>query len=178
MFHARFPTLERVFWKESLTRGDIVSFAFPIENPRPWDIVKPRPCLVLDIARHDGRREAVIAYGTDFENTSNRGHEIRVRHEADIRALGLRKPTRFVCARRLIVPLDHGAFRCSAEGTPVIGRLTPPLLARLEKVLADLAFEAAVEQPTQSRRADRCHRPCPARSAPEAAPHTLSHQEN
>jgi hypothetical protein len=44
MFHARFPTLERVFWKESLTRGDIVSFAFPIENPRPWDIVKPRPC--------------------------------------------------------------------------------------------------------------------------------------
>jgi hypothetical protein len=43
-------------------------------------------------------------------------------------------------ARRLIVPLDHGAFRCSAEGTPVIGRLTSPLLARLETVLADLGL--------------------------------------
>lgn len=140
MFHTRFPTLERVSWKDTLSRGDIVSFEFPIERPLPWDIVKPRPCLVLDTAWDGGHREAILAYGTDFDNRSNRGHEVRVRHETDIRALGLRKPTRFVCARRLVAPLDQGGFRCSAEGTPVIGRLTPPLLARLEKVLPELAL--------------------------------------
>jgi hypothetical protein len=172
MFHARFPTLERVSWKESLTRGDIVSFAFPIERPLPWDFVKPRPCLVLDTIRHEGRRQAILAYGTDFENRSNRGQEVRVRHEADIRALGLRKPTRFVCARRLVVLLDHSGFRCSSEGTPVIGRLTPPLFARLETVLADLGLEAAVAQPNRACRADSCHR-----SFPQAAQHAHSKQE-
>ena len=49
---------------------------------------------------------------------------MHVRRSADYIAVGLNEPTRFVGARRVLVPLTHSGFViCGATGSAVLGRL-------------------------------------------------------
>src|SRR6056297_1555879 len=111
-------------WQDHLSYGDIVSFRFPLAEEGHTGRPKARPCLVLEIETHGGERYALLAYGTTSRRRSNIGYEVHVRRKVDYLSAGLNEPTRFVGARRLLVPFDHSGFViCRATGAPVLGRL-------------------------------------------------------
>jgi hypothetical protein len=111
-------------WRDHVSYGDIVSYRFPLAEEGAEGRPKARPCLVLDIEEKGGQRFALIAYGTTSRRRSNVGYEVHVRHRDDYIVAGLNKPTRFVGARRLLVPLTHSDFViCGAIGSAVLGRL-------------------------------------------------------
>ncbi|MBS1302523.1 hypothetical protein [Loktanella sp. SALINAS62] len=111
-------------WQDYLSYGDIVSFRFPLAEKGHTGRPKARPCLVLDIEVHGDERYALLAYGTTSRRRSNIGYEVHVRRKADYLSAGLNMPTRFVGARRLLVPLNHSGFVvCGATCAPVLGRL-------------------------------------------------------
>ena len=124
---------EKIAWQDLLEAGDIVSFAFPVSEPGDCSPRKARPCLVLEIVEMSGVRCAHLAYGTSIWSRANRGLELRVSRKDDIDATGLVKPTRFVGARRLLIPLDDDGFRCR-NGSPVIGKLPEELQPRLQAI--------------------------------------------
>ncbi len=133
-------------WKATLSHGDVVRFRFPIAKPLPGQgRPKRRPCLVLEVITWAQRRLAKLAYGTSADTNANRGYEVRIREPDAIRMAGLDRPSRFVCARTLIVSLDNPAFApLPGTGTPVIGHLDDSLMARMNAVRARLDAEAAI----------------------------------
>ena len=117
------PTMTEA-WRDHVSCGDIVSFRFPLAEKDAEGRPKARPCLILDIEEKGGQRYALIAYGTASRRRSNVGYEVHVRRRTDYIAAGLDKPTRFVGARRVLVPLTHSGFIvCGATGSAVLGRL-------------------------------------------------------
>jgi hypothetical protein len=117
------PTMTEA-WRDYVSYGDIVSFRFPLAEEGATGRPKARPCLILDIEEKGGQRFALIAYGTTSRRRSNIGYEVHVRRRADYIASGLNEPTRFVGARRLLVPLTHSDFViCGSTGSAVLGRL-------------------------------------------------------
>lgn len=108
-------------WKATLSRGDVVRFRFPLANRQADDTgPKRRPCLVLDVFTCGQVQFAKIAYGTSADTRANRGLEIRINDPDAIKTAGLDRPSRFVCARTLIVSLNHPAFEPVSEtGTPL-----------------------------------------------------------
>ena len=111
-------------WRDHVSYGDIVSFRFPLAEENSTERPKARPCLILDTEVQVGQRYALIAYGTTSRRRSNIGHEVHVRCRSDYIAAGLDEPTRFIGARRLLVPLKHSGFVvCRATGSAVLGRL-------------------------------------------------------
>ena len=111
-------------WRDHVTHGDIVSFRFPLAEEGNAGPPKARPCLVLDIETKGGQRYALLAYGTTSHRRSNVGYEVHVRRRAEYLSAGLDEPTRFVGARRLMVPLTRSGFAvCRATGSCVVGRL-------------------------------------------------------
>ncbi|WP_340108451.1 hypothetical protein [Pikeienuella sp. HZG-20] len=137
-------------WRETLTWGDIISFRFPVEGSD--ESPKKRPCLVLDIARLGERRYAMLAYGTSAYTKANHGYEIRL-SKAEALASGLRRSTRFVGARRLLVSLDHpGIVFWAATGAPVMGRLSGDAFERMNRVRARIQAEADIAADHRSRR--------------------------
>ncbi len=124
MLDATFSTLdEAATWRDRLAPGDVVIHRFPVQDEEPAE-PKDRPCLVIDVLEIAGERYAVLAYGTTSTNRANKGLEIRVSGPAARAAAGLKFPTRFVGARRLMVPLTHSGFvRRRCDDSPVIGRL-------------------------------------------------------
>ena len=122
-------------WQDLITPGDIVSFRFPLAEEGHSGRPKARPCLILDLEAHGGKRYALLAYGTTSRRRSNIGYEIHVRRRADYLSAGLNEPTRFVGARRLLVPLNHSGFSvCRATGSAVLGRLGGSGLAAMNAV--------------------------------------------
>lgn len=109
---------------------------------------------MLDVRSVLGTRYALLAYGTSAMSDANTGYEVRVRHAEDAMASGFAKPTRFVGARRLLVPLTHSGFPVGDSGNPVIGRLTGTLFERLNRVRARIFAEAdiAAEKRAERRR--------------------------
>jgi hypothetical protein len=97
-------------WQDHVSHGDIVSFRFPLAEESGTGRPKARPCLVLDIETKSDERYALLAYGTTSHRRSNVGYEIHVRRRADYLSAGLDEPTRFVGARRILVPLTHKGF--------------------------------------------------------------------
>jgi hypothetical protein len=145
-------------WRDHLSHGHIVLFRFPLSEGGEDAEVKARPCLVLDIETIAGARYAVIAYGTTSRRKANVGEEIHVRRRDAYVAAGLDEPTRFVGARRLLVPLTHSAFVTIADsGSPVMGRLVGSELERLNTVrgrihaLRDIATERLSTRRRRSR---------------------------
>lgn len=116
-------------WRDTLAAGDIVAFVFPC--PDDPSAEKSRPCLVLEIDRANG--EAVVVYGTSRWTGANRGQELHVTGEA-ARSSSLDKPTRFVGARRVRVPLGSPRFVECRAGTAILGRLTESLRPRLDRM--------------------------------------------
>lgn len=132
--------------------GDVVIYRYPKREGVPG---KRRPCLVLAVnSGMEGVPRVTLAYGGDAELRANRGWEVSVRHEADRTAAGLRKPTRFTCARRMTTSAADCGFDRGPEGTPVIGRLSGALRERLARLLAHLDLER--DQPEGGLRRARC----------------------
>ncbi|KAF0674476.1 hypothetical protein [Profundibacterium mesophilum] len=129
-------------WQDHISPGDIVSFRFPVAEEGHTGRPKARPCLVLDIEAHGGQRYALLAYGTTSRRQSNIGYEVHVRRRADYLSAGLNEPTRFVGARRLLVPLKHSGFSvCRATGSAVLGRLAGSALTAMNAVRGHIHAE-------------------------------------
>ena len=86
-----------------------------------------------------------LAYGTSAPTKANRGHEVRVTQRASCQAAGLNKPSRFVCARRVVVSLNHPGFDGGDDRGTLIGRLDPPLIERMNAVRARIQAEADIQ---------------------------------
>lgn len=138
-------------WRDCIAVGDVVSFRFPCATDDTTP--KARPCLVLDIEAINGQRYALLAYGTTATGGANRGYEIRVSFAEALASAGLHKSTRFVAARRLLVPLGSAGFACSAvTGAPVLGRLTGQTRERMQAIRARIHAERDI---AADRRASR-----------------------
>lgn len=126
-------------WRAHLRPGDVVMFRFPCAEPEPAELPKRRTCLVIDIEDRCGRRHAVIAYGTTSETNANVGDEVRVSAPEEIAHAGIHRPTRFVCSRRITVPLDHSGWDLNPKHpSPVVGRLLPKAMTRLNAIRAKI----------------------------------------
>lgn len=129
-------------WQDHIAPGDIVSFRFPLAEEGHKGRPKARPCLVLDIETRGGQRYALVAYGTSSRRRSNIGYEIHARRPADYQSAGLNEPTRFVGARRLLVPLIHSGFAiCRTTGSAVLGRLNRGPLKAMNAVRSRIHAE-------------------------------------
>ena len=127
-------------WQTSLQPGDVVLFRFPCTEHDPAVAAKIRTCLVLSVQTRNGHGFAEIAYGTSANTRANVGDEIHVVTPAAMAGAGLRKPTRFVCARRQEVSLcDAGWDLSRGHSTPIIGRLDPAARARMAALRAGIA---------------------------------------
>lgn len=153
-------------WRDHIGYGDVVLFQFPRAADDAGEAPKPRPCLVLDVETIGGQRYALLAYGTASANRPDRGYEIRVSQAADLAEAGLQRPTCFVGARRMLVPLDSRNFFYSrGTGAPVIGRLTGDVQERMHAVRArihaerDMAAERRASQRRRSTERTRTARP-------------------
>ncbi|WP_299821431.1 type II toxin-antitoxin system PemK/MazF family toxin [uncultured Jannaschia sp.] len=158
-------------WRKTLSAGDIVSFAFP-SSERLAEMEKARPSLVLAVDRQDDETMVTVAYGTSSRTRSNTGFELHVRTPEDVAAAGLHKPTRFIGARTVTVPLPSSRFVECAGGTVVLGRVPPQLRLRLEQV-ARLASQSGSASRRRGCRTPhgRRHRspPRPERTDPRSA---------
>ncbi|MFW5867972.1 MAG: hypothetical protein ACOCX2_09165 [Armatimonadota bacterium] len=142
-------------WQEHVSHGDIVSFRFPLAEEASAGRPKARPCLILDIETKGDQRYALLAYGTTSRRRSNVGYEVHVRRRVEYLAAGLDEPTRFVGARRLLVPLTHKGFViCRATGSCVLGRLEGAPFEAMNAVRGRIHAEhdIAAERRAQRRR--------------------------
>ncbi|MFY0309419.1 hypothetical protein ACFMBG_05935 [Leisingera sp. D0M16] len=143
-------------WQDHLSPGDIVSFRFPLAEEGHTGHPKARPCLILDIEEHGGKRYALLAYGTTSRRRSNIGYEVHVRRRADYLSAGLNEPTRFVGERRLLVPLSHRGFSvCRATGSAVLGRLDGSAFAAMNAVRGRLHAERDIAADRRAGRRSR-----------------------
>lgn len=130
-------TMNTTTWRAKVSYGDILSFRFPLAEEAAAERPKARPCLILDVVMRGDRRYVLLAYGTTSRRPSNVGHEIHVRRQAAYSAAGLDRPTRFVGARRLLVPLTHSGFVVRSDtDSAVIGRLSGQALGDMNAVRA------------------------------------------
>jgi len=128
-----------------LQRGDVVLFRFPLaEEDDQAGAPKRRPCLVLDTLTAGDDHFVQIAYGTSADTRANRGYEVIVKQAAARETAGLSKPTRFVCARRIIVHVNHSGFHGRTKGPQIIGGLDEALLERMNAVRARIQAEADI----------------------------------
>ncbi len=152
------PTMT-LAWRDHVSYGDIVSFRFPLAEEGSARQPKARPCLILDIEMRGDQLYALLAYGTTSRRRSNVGYEIHVRRRADYLSAGLNEPTRFVGARRLLVPLIHSGFAtCRAAGSAVIGRLESAPFDAMNAVRGRIHAEADIADDRRSRRRDGLQR--------------------
>ena len=140
-------------WRDHLSYGDIVSFCFPLAEEGSTGRPKARPCLILDIEMRGDQRYALLAYGTTSRRRSNVGYEVHVRRRTDYLSAGLDEPTRFVGARRLLVPLTHSGFAiCRATESAVIGRIEGAPFDAMNAVRGRIHAEADIADDRRSRR--------------------------
>ncbi|WP_082739157.1 hypothetical protein [Aliiruegeria sabulilitoris] len=136
------PETGTLNWQELLAVGDVVSYRFPVSEEDGTATPKVRPCLVLDVETIAGTTYALLAYGTTSPTRANAGYEIRVRAPKALRPAGLHRPTRFVGARRLLVPLDSAGFVAGGPaGTPMLGHLDGAAFDRMNEVRARIHAE-------------------------------------
>lgn len=140
-------------WQTVLQPGHIVMFRFPVRLTD--DPPKIRPCLVLDVIRKGGEHFAVLAYGTTAQTNANRGYEVAVSGETLLKLLKLRKPTRFVGARRITVSLDHNGFACNRDGTPILSALVGTSVDRMHAVRARIHAMVDIRKERREARARR-----------------------
>ncbi|MEN8833108.1 MAG: hypothetical protein ABF285_06170 [Pacificibacter sp.] len=151
------PTTHTDSWHNATKPGDVVLFRFPFNEDHKTDKPKQRPCLMLDVIEANGTKFVELAYGTSARTKANTGYEVRVNQPASCEAVGLDRPTRFVCARRVIVSVDHSGFVDGSDLAPLIGRLDAPLVERMNAVCFRLQVEAAPG--TKTRRQEQARWP-------------------
>lgn len=117
--------------------GDIVSFRFPYsEGLAPY----ARPSLVVEATEE----ELLLAYCTTSRERANSGFEIRL--NAEFRACGLDRASRFVLARRVRVSRTDPRLEPGSSGTAVLGQLTEGLMARKGALFARIRASWESEQ--------------------------------
>tara|TARA_R100000935_G_scaffold18534_1_gene35889 strand:- start:766 stop:1251 length:486 start_codon:yes stop_codon:yes gene_type:complete len=158
MYQSPQPFVPAFDWQNLVERGDVVLFQYPLAdeydastNTRP----KRRPCLVLDVFTKGGTCFVELAYGTSAPSNANRGYEVRVGELASCHAAGLKRPSRFVCARRIIVSVNHSGFDDDDDSGTLIGRLDPPLIERMNAVQARLQADADIRAAAQEERREQ-----------------------
>ena len=135
-------------WADEIQRGNVVLFRFPIRRAGEGEGPKVRPCLVLEVEELSG--------GTSVPESKNRGYEIPVTHVEDIRAAGLKRATRFIGARLISVAPENAGFDVGGPiSSPVIGRLSPNRMERLDWVRARLHAEHDIATERRRRRFGR-----------------------
>lgn len=140
-------------WGDDLKRGDVVLFRFPCAEEHPVEAPKRRTCLVLEVEDRGGHRFVELAYGTSATSNTNTGDEIHIAAPEERAPAGVRKPTRFVCSRRIWVTLDHPGWDTNpAHPSPIIGYLAP---AAARKMNAIRARNHALRDIATDRRASR-----------------------
>lgn len=129
-----------------LQRGDVVLFRFPFsEGVRDRGLARLRPCLVLDTKMVKDEPFIEIAYSTTAKIRANLGYEVMVGTPEACEAAGVQKPTRFVCAHRILVHARHHSFDDgSGAGPQIIGHLDAPRLERMNAVRARIQAEADI----------------------------------
>ncbi|MEO9629021.1 MAG: hypothetical protein ABJG14_01115 [Sulfitobacter sp.] len=147
MYQSPQPFVPTFDWQNLVERGDVVLFRYPLAGEggasagtRP----KRRPCLVLDVFTKGGTCFIELAYGTSAPTNANRGYEVRVGELASCHVAGLKRPSRFVCARRIIVSVNHSGFDDDDDSGTLIGRLDPLLIERMNAVQARLQADADI----------------------------------
>lgn len=161
-------------WADTLQRGDVVMFRFPCADDGP---VKPRPCLVVEIVRIGDDTFVELAYGTTAQTRANRGYGVHIYTPIGMALAGLRQPTRFVCARRVIVNANNRDFATKRlDPSPVIGRLDNAGIERMNAVRARIHAEHDIaadrretERTEQAMKADKIPVPRAPASATRAA---------
>jgi hypothetical protein len=155
MYQSPQPFVPAFDWQNLVERGDVVLFRYPLADEydastdtRP----KRRPCLVLDVFTKGETCFIELAYGTSAPTNANRGYEVRVGKQASCLAAGLDRPSRFVCARRIIVSVNHSGFDDDDDSGTLIGRLDPPLIERMNAVQARLHADADLRAAAQEDR--------------------------
>lgn len=146
MFHQPQPLIPAVDWAANPQGGDVVLFRFPIaDDTDQKDTPKRRPCLVLNVRKRGTECFVELAYGTSSDGRANRGYEVRVKQAKSLSQAGLNKPTRFVCARRIIVNVDNNGFDCPDGGaSALIGCLDDALMDRMNAIRARVEAEADI----------------------------------
>ncbi len=146
MFHQPQPLVPAANQLDNPQRGDVVLFRFPVaDSTDQEEPPKRRPCLVLDVRRRGAECFVELAYGTSSDGRANRGYEVIVKHPKSRARAGLNKPTRFVCARRIIVNVKSSGFCCPDGATPpLIGRLDDALMERMNAIRARIQAEADI----------------------------------
>ena len=143
-------------WRDHLSHGDIVLFRFPLAEETGTTKPKARPCLVLEVEAVGDQRLALLAYGTTSHRRANVGYEIRVHGRTAYQTAGLDGPTRFVGARRLLVPLNHSGFLLHSESdSPVVGRLSGAALERMNAVRGRIHAERDIAAERRQTRVKR-----------------------
>lgn len=131
-------------WHTDLSIGDVVLFYFPHAERDTCEAPKSRTCLVVDLFDEAGTTMVELAYGTSVDTAANRGREIHLVDPEEIAIAGLHRPSRFVCARRVIVSIDHPGWDLDDwHATPVLGRLGPRVCAELDKIRAAIQADQA-----------------------------------
>ncbi|WP_136057735.1 hypothetical protein [Candidatus Halocynthiibacter alkanivorans] len=141
-------------WQDHLTCGDIVSFRFPVEGD-PEAVLEPkkRPCLVIDRRVIGSLPYVTLAFGTSAYHQKTRGYGVDIINPARVISAGLHQPTRFICYRKVSVPLNHIDFvRNKAIESPVLGTLSGPEFERMNQVRARLQAEADIAAEHRARR--------------------------
>ena len=140
-------------WQESLRGGDVLQFPLPVQNADRSRDSKPASYLVLDVFERGRSRYAMMARGTSENVTSERAYVVDVREPEARRMAGLDQPTRFNCARTVLLRLDHAGFKPNTNtGSPVIGQLDYALTARMNAVRARLQAEADIAADAREER--------------------------
>ena len=154
------PTAARPAWAADLSPGDVVAYRFP-HAEGGHECPKVRPCVVLEVEEIAGVPYLLLAYGTASFGRKNSGYEIHPCDD-DLRAVaGLHRPTAFLAARRILVPIAHRDFDlCAERRTPLLGRLSGRALTSLHTVRARIQAEADIA--AERRRHRGVRRRCPA----------------
>lgn len=127
-------------WYDRLCVGDVALFRFPNSEPDSAEQPKTRTCLVVNVEHQDTQVFVEIAFGTSAQTDANRGLDIGVTEPDEMATAGLRKQTRFVCARRIIVSINHAGWDLNDQhDTPVVGRLGPQAMSDLAEIRERIA---------------------------------------
>jgi len=159
MFLSPNPIVAEPNWQDTIQRGDVVLFRFPVNTDGELTLPKRRPCLVLEVRKTKDSKFVTLAYGTTSKRRANRGYEVIVKQPQSQAMAGLDRPTRFVCARRITVSVDHPGFNEEGKPRTLLGRLDPPLMGRMNTVRAHIQAEAGIAAYLrEERRAKRTRR--------------------
>lgn len=123
-------------WTAGLVPGTLLSFHFPeAEDGKPG---KARPCLLIAIDQDETGMRLALAYGTSANTPANRGLDLVLDQEADWSGAGLRRPSRFVLARRITIMPGDPRLSFSRKGAPIIGQIPASHMAELARLTSRL----------------------------------------